>query len=287
MNTIDLFTPDSSHAPELGRICFEAFRQISTAHGFEMDFPDAPIAAQVIRLVQSLPASFQVAARLDGHLAGSNFMILTDSVAGVGPISVAPALQGHGIGRRLMQAALDYAALHGYQQIRLLQDSYNTTSLSLYTSLGFDVREPAGLLTPPPPGQRDNCVRKAQAGDLSALKELGERIYKTSRRNELATWMERGFAVLVHETQGRIRGYLAPGRTGHGVAETEAVALALISQISHHAPPGMGQFFCPLRNGSFYRGLLKGGCRLTKVMNLMTLGPYEAPEGVWMPSIAF
>jgi hypothetical protein len=186
-----------------------------------------------------------------------------------------------------MQAALDYAVQHGFRQVRLLQDSYNTASISLYASLGFDVREPIGVMLAAPASGLDGAVRRAQVGDLPALEELCARLYKTSRRNELAAWIERGFAVLVHETQGRIHGYLAPGKVRHGVAETEAVALALISQISRHAGPGWDIFFCPLRNTSLYRSALKSGCRLSKIMTLMTLGPYEEPSPVWMPSIAY
>jgi GNAT superfamily N-acetyltransferase len=287
MQDVELFTTGLEHTAELGRICFEAFRHVSEGHGFERDFPDAETAAKVIGLIQGLPGSFQIAARVDGRLAGSNFMLLTDSVAGLGPITVDPAFHGHGIGRRLMQAALDYAAQHGFKQVRLLQDSYNTTSISLYASLGFDVREPIGVMQAAPAAEPIGEVRRAQAGDFPALEELCVRFYKTSRRNELAAWIERGFAVLVHEAQGRIRGYLAPGKLGHAVAETEAVALALISQIPHHAGPGGDTFFCPLRNTSLYRAALKSGCRLSKIMTLMTFGPYEEPSPVWLPSIAY
>jgi GNAT superfamily N-acetyltransferase len=238
-------------------------------------------------LILGLPGSFKVAARVDGRLVGSNFMLLSDGVAGVGPITVDPADHGRGIGRRLMQAALDYAAQHGYERVRLLQDSHNTTSLSLYASLGFDVREPIGVMKAPPAAAADATVRLAVAGDLPVLEELGLRYYKVSRRNELAAWLERRFAVLVRERQGRLCGYLAPGKLGHGVAETEADALALIAQIPRHVPPGLDVFFCPLRNTSLYRAALKSGCRLSKVMTLMTLGPYEEPAPVWMPSIAF
>ena len=287
MQDIELFTPGLEHTAELGRICFEAFRQVSEGHGFERDFPDAETAANVNGLIQGLPGSFQVAARVDGRLAGSNFLLHSDGVAGLGPITVDPACHGRGIGRRLMQAALDHAARHGVQQVRLLQDTYNTTSISLYASLGFDVREPVGLMKVAPPAEPDGTVRRAQVGDLPALEDLCVRFYKTNRRNELAVWIERGFAVLVHETRGHIRGYLAPGKLGHGVAETEAVAMALISQITRYAGPGWDIFFCPLRNTSLYRAALKSGCRLSKIMTLMTLGPYEEPSPVWMPSIAY
>jgi GNAT superfamily N-acetyltransferase len=287
MQDVELFRPGPEHTAELGRICFEAFRQVSQRHGYEHDFPDAETAARIIGLIQGLPGSFQVAARVAGRLAGSNFMMLTDEVAGLGPITVDPACQGKGIGRRLMQAALDYAAQQGFQQVRLSQDAYNTTSMSLYASLGFDVREPIGMMEAGPAAGPDSAVRRAQAGDLPALDGLCVRFYRTSRRNELAAWLERGFAVLVYEAQGRVRGYLAPGKVGHGVAETEAVALALITQIRRHVPSGSDAFFCPLRNTSLYRAALQSGGRLSKVMTLMTLGPYAEPSPVWLPSIAY
>ena len=287
MHELELIRPEAQHVPELGRICFEAFRHVSEGHGFERDFPDAGTAEKIIGLIMSLPGSFGVAARNGGRLMGSNFLILTDGVGGVGPITVDPAQHGRGIGRRLMQAVLDHARQQGVERVRLLQDSFNTTSLSLYASLGFDVREPIGVMSTPPAAEEDKSVRPAGQEDLPALEELCVRFYKVSRRNELAAWLQCKIPVLLREGQGRARGYLVPGKLGHGVAESEADMLALIGQIPRYALPGLSEFFCPLRNASLYRALLRAGCRLSKVMTLMTLGPYEEPAPVWLPSIAY
>jgi len=59
MQDAEIFTPGLEHTAELGRICCEAFRQVSEGHGFERDFPDAETAANEIGLIQGLPGSFQ------------------------------------------------------------------------------------------------------------------------------------------------------------------------------------------------------------------------------------
>jgi hypothetical protein len=158
-----------------------------------------------------------------------------------------------------MQAVLDHVAHRGIERVRLMQDSFNTASLSLYASLGFDVREPIGVMRTPPPAATDSTIRLATATDEPALDELGRRFYKVSRRGEVAEWSSHGIPTLVREVDGRVRGYLLPGMLGHGVAETEADALALIAQISRHAPPGMDLFFLPLRQTSLYRSAPAAG----------------------------
>ena len=287
MDSIQLRPPEPADTPELGRICYEAFRGISTRHGFPPDLPDAEAGARVVDLIQRLPGRFGVAALVNDRLVGSNFMMVADPVAGLGPITVDPACQARGVGRRLMEAALAFAASRGIAQVRLMQDSYNTASLSLYASLGFEVREPVGLMQAGPGAEPHPAIRPAVPDDLTALDELTRRHYRTSRRHELAAWLELGHPVMVFEGGDRLEGYLMPGKLGHGVATNLAVASALISQISRYLVDGQNLFFCPLRQAALYREALQQGCRLMKVMNLMTFGPYEPPEPTWMPSIAY
>ncbi len=284
---IELIPAEPQHAKELGSICFEAFKEIQDRGCGTRDFPTAEIAQQVLGMLVERDDFYSVSALDDGKIVGSNFLSLMDPVAGVGPITVDPSSQSQGIGRTLMQDVIDYALRHNIEQVRLMQDSFNVASLSLYASMGFDVKVPVAFMQAVPLVEADNSVRPITEPDLPAIEELSERIYKNSRRNEVAAAAPYGFAALLRERQGRITGYLLPGIFGHGVAETEEDALTLIGEAARRLPPEIARFFCPLTESSFYRKALQGGCRVIKVMNYMTLGPYEQPDEVWMPSVLY
>ena len=287
MTNIELIRPEPQDIPELARICFEAFKGIHNRHAFPRDIASLEVATHLIGLLVSRQDFFGVAARVEGKLAGSNFISFTDAVGGVGPITVDPAFDGRGIGRALMRGVLDHAHSIGMEQVRLLQDSFNTKSLSLYASLGFDVREPLGVMDAKPAAVPDPAVRRAGSADLPALDEISKRLYKVSRRGEVEAAFKYGFPVFTRKRAGRITAYWIPGFLGHGVAETEADALAVVGEATRQIPPEFALFFCPLTLGNFYRAALKAGHRLRKVMTYMTRGSFERPEGIWMPSIAY
>ena len=52
-------------------------------------------------------------------------------------------------------------------------------------------------------------------------------------------------------------------------------------------PADFHRILVPLIEGSLYRKLLAASCRNIKVMNLMALGPYDPPDGVWLPSVLY
>ncbi len=241
----------------------------------------------VVALFASRPEIYAVAARVDGQLAGSNYLTLMDEVSGVGPITVDPAHQGKRVGRALMQAVIDEAQRRGIRQVRLIQEAINTTSAPLYASLGFEVREPVAFMTLKASLQIDPSVRAFTAEDFPAIEELGRRHYRASRVNELKFWTSIGMPLFVRERAGRLSGYFLPGKLGHTAAETADDALALFGEAARSLPPGSAACLCPMRQTDLYHGALAAGHRLGKVLTLMTSGPYEDPQGAWTPSYLY
>lgn len=282
-----LIPAEPSQASELGRICFEAFKDLQDRHHMAPDFPNIAIARQLIGMLVQREDFYSVAALVDGEIAGSNFLSLADPVAGVGPITVDLAFQGQGIGRALMMDVIEYAHRKGSESVRLLQEAYNMRSLSLYASLGFDVKEAVAVMQAKPAEKANEHIRPVTEADLPIIEQLSTRIYKTSRRNEVAAAIHFHFSPLLSERQGHITGYIIPGFFGHAVTETEEDMLALISEGARRNYPEVTLFLNPLSEASLYRKALKASCRALKVMTLMTLGPYEAPDNVWLPSVLY
>jgi ribosomal protein S18 acetylase RimI-like enzyme len=271
----------------MGRICYEAFKNLHDRHHFPLDLPSAALARQVLGMMVSRSDFYSVVALLDGQVVGSNFLSLSDPVAGIGPVTVEPCHQGKDIGLALMQDVLDHGRRRGIERIRLLQETINVASLSLYASMGFDSREEVAYMQAAAAPAEDPNVRPVTDQDLPAVEQLSADIYQVSRSNEVAAAIRYDFSPLLRQRDGRVTGYLIPGMFGHGVAESEDDACALISEMALRLPPEAARFFCPVRQANFFRRVLKMGCRTIKVWTLMTLGPYEPPREVWMPSVLY
>ena len=284
---LELVRGESQHVGEMGRICYEAFKDLHDRHHFPPDFPSAALARQVLGMMVSRSDFYSVVALLDGQVVGSNFLSLSDPVAGIGPVTVEPCHQGKDIGLALMQDVVDHGRRRGIERIRLLQETINVGSLSLYASMGFDSREEVAYLQAAAAPAEDPNVRPVTDQDLPAVEQLSADIYQASRRNEVAAAIRYDFSPLLRQRDGHVTGYLIPGIFGHGVAESDDDACALVGEMARRLPPDAARFFCPVRQANFFRRVLKMGCRTIKVWTLMTLGPYEPPRQVWMPSVLY
>jgi len=139
--SLELVRAESPHVGEMGRICYEAFKNLHDRHHFPVDLPSVALGRQLLGMMVSRSDFYSVVALLDGQVVGSNFLSLSDAVAGIGPVSVEPCHQGKDIGLALMQDVVDHGRRRGIERIRLLQETINVSSLSLYASMGFDSRE--------------------------------------------------------------------------------------------------------------------------------------------------
>jgi predicted N-acetyltransferase YhbS len=272
-------------APELGRICPAAFARISGEHNFPQDFPNAEVATGLVSFLLGHPGFHSVVAERDGRILGSNFLDERSPIAGVGPITVDPAAQDRGVGRRLMQGVLDRATERGFPGVRLVQAGYHMRSLSLYVSLGFDVREPLANVqgTVPHITIPGRTVRAARASDLDACNQLCRRVHGHDRGGDLRDAVEAGTARVV-EHGGRISGYTASlSFFGHSVGETDDDIKALIGAASAFDGPGI---LVPARS-PLLRWCLEQKLRVVQTLTLMSLGLYNEPQGAFLPSILY
>lgn len=281
---IELRRPSQEDVPEVARILFEAFNDIATSHGFPPDFPSVDFCVGIVSLLMSNEQVYVAGAYEDGRVRGSNFTNMWGDVAGIGPVSVDLTAQGGGIGKTMMLDAIRQARDDGHEMVRLMQDSFNMRSLALYSSLGFDVKEPVAYLQLSDRGPIDRNFRAATPADFAAMDDLCQSVYHISRRGEYEALAASGFPLYVID-RGHISGYLIGTAIGHGVAETEEDLLALYASVGATAPGSLAN--CCVRQGSLYRRALEAGHRNQKVMQLMAYGPYEDPTGVWCPSVMF
>jgi GNAT superfamily N-acetyltransferase len=273
-------------APECGRVLYEAFKSLADHHNFPRDFPSADVAGGLLGMLIGHPGFYGVVAERAAKVLGSNFMDERSPVLGIGPISVDPATQNSGVGRRLMQDALDRAATRGAPGVRLLQAAYHNRSLCLYTSLGFQTREPLSVMQGPPLGLSFTGyqVRRAQLADLAACNALCRDIHGFERAGELRDAIGQDTATVV-EHLGAISGYATlVGFFGHAVARTNRDLMVLIATASEFPGPG---FILPTRNHQVFAWCLASGLKLVMQMTLMTIGLYNQPAGAYLPSVLY
>jgi predicted N-acetyltransferase YhbS len=286
MSEVELRTLAPSDRDVCGRILYDAFKSSADAHNFRPDFPDREVALLVMDSLLEL--RWGVVAEIDGRVVGSNFVERGDCIAGVGPVSVDPSLQQSGVGRRLMQAAVEYGGR--FEGVRLVQDTFNEISMALYASLGFEVKEPLLVLEGAPRNRppRDIEIRPLGPGDVDACAALCERVHGITRSSEIRLALGR-FRSLVAEREGRVTGYataLELWAAGHGVAETERDLAALICGASSGAGRPVS-FLLPIRQAGLFRWCLEEGLRIVKPMTLMTMGRYREPQGSYLPSVMY
>ena len=277
---------DKADAQMCGRILYDAFTSLAKQHNFPPDFPSPEVATRLASMLIGAPGFYGVVAEEAGEIVGSNFMDERSPIFGVGPISVAPKVQNHAIGRSLMSAVLDRAAAQKAAGIRLVQAGYHNRSLCLYTKLGFVAREPLSLLQGPRLNARfvGYDVRSAEEGDVEGCNKVCREVHGFERDRELRDAIRVRSATVVEHAQ-EITGYAtAVGFRGHAVARTNQDLKALIGAATEFPGPG---FLLPTRNHDVFDWCLNRELKLVYQMTLLSAGLYNEPVGAYLPSILY
>ena len=250
--------------------------------------PAPEIAAQVLAQMFSHPGFYCMVAELNGEIVGSNCMDERNlGVAGIGPLTVAPKIQNRGIGRMLMQAALQRTADRRFAGVRLIQAGYHNRVTGALCRAGLRrFANRLAVLQGSPLRKRipGFTVRAARHSDLEKCSQLCRKIHGHDRGGELFDAIKQSTATVV-ERNGELTGYATcVGFFGHAVGETNVDIQALIAAAESFPGPG---FLIPTRNTSLFRWCLENGLRIVQPMTLMATGLYNQPTGAYLPSILF
>lgn len=277
---INVRTAIESDIESCGRILFTSFKQISEQHNFPRPFSVLETAINRVRGFLTQDGSLFLVADADSKPAGMCFIDRRGQVAGIGPVSVQPDYQGNGIGRKLLEAALNICQNH--VSVRLTQDSYNLGSGALYSSLGFEVREPILVVEgrfnkTQVPGVE---IRQMKKRDVIECRDLYARVHGVDRSEELLEALKLWTCFVSIGEGGRITGYIsALARWGHGVAETEDELIALMAGVQARNKHSLHSFNLPLRQEKLARWCFDQGFRAVKPLTLLTHGFYQEPDG--------
>lgn len=270
-----------------GRVAFDAHQHVAALLHVPPEHPTLAFSTGLIAAKLKDPRATGWLAERDGEIVGSVFLndFSPTPVAAIGPLTVHPTREG-GVGRALMEVALAQAAASVIPSVRLVQSPSHLRSFVLYAKLGFVAREPLMLMqgTPPRHDLNGANVRAATETDIEACRRLAQQVMGLSRDAEVDEAIAHRTAAVL-DRGGVIRAYATGlGLRGHAVGETADDVIALLP----HTPklPGPG-FLLPIRNSVLVQWALRSGLTAAWPALLMTKGPYVAPTGAVVPSIAF
>ena len=283
--TIELRRAVGSDAETCARIMYEAFEGVASRHGFPPALPSMDVARRVATLFLGLPAIYGLVAMQDRAVVGVIFLDEGDPIRGVAIVAVDPAAQRDGVGRFLMQAALERA--RGAVGVRLVQEAYNIGSMGLYASLGFAVKEPLVRVSGRPRQAPVEGVeiRPWTVADIGECERLCRWVHSITRTDDLRD-AARLFTPFAAVRDGRITAYtyaVHRGILAWGVAETTEDMRALLLGIAAAVPDPLS-LHLPIRQEELFRWCLDQGFRIEKPLTLMAMGEYHEPRGCYFPS---
>lgn len=285
------FEPDD--LGPLGDVVYEAFRGVAEAHGFRPAFGSPDQARLLLNTFHATELATMVTAVDASGVAGSASMNIRGEAAGIGPVAVGPNAQAGGIGRAMMVELLRRADAEGVRSVCLTQATYNVVSFSLYSKLGFVVRDMhvhvEGRIDAP---EVDTTgVREMRAGDVAAASALDARLTGFRREPDFALLRSIGPGWVL-ERDGVLRGYLLTLDAGHihlgpAGAEDDEALMALIAAAARALPGATLGANAVVSQPRLLRWLLECGLQVADIGSYMVRGDYTPPKGRHLRGLGF
>ncbi len=272
-----------------GRIIFESFKEVSEQHNSPCDFPSPRTTTQLASLFIRDSSVFSIVAEINGSVVGCNFLHESHPIRSIGPTSVAPDFQSRGIGRQLMEKVLDRAK--GSTGIRLIQETLNIVSISLYTSLGFDIKDSLVLIKGRPKTSiihNGMEVQPLSIEDVELCTKACLEVCGFERTQDVENAVK-STSPFVYFHGNCLKAYsssMTMWMTNHCVAKTEDDMKALILGIGKLTSEPLS-FLLPVRHENLFRWCLKESFRIYKPFTLMSMEEYHEPKGIYFPSASF
>jgi GNAT superfamily N-acetyltransferase len=294
-STLVLRRLHSADLPQVGEVLYRSFNEVFARHGYPPPILSATAGESLVVAYHEYDPGSGLLAVQNGRIVGSAFYHRRGDRAGVGPVTVDPEAQGHGIGRRLMERVID--ELSGCSSIRLFQDAFNHASFALYARMGFHVRDVMAVLRAEPGSalpvhdepQRLKC-REMRPGDLEDVSRYDLKATGIDRPLDLEYLRERGPALVLHDG-GMIRGYASSFGLGGNLflgpaaADTVSGLNRLVNGAIRKAGARVVTVRAPARPGALMTELLNAGFRIRTIGTYMVRGSYEEPSGVSLAAL--
>ena len=270
----------------------DSFNDLYERRGFGPIVADVSVGRVIAETYLVHDPEHCLVVEFDGRLAGSAFLHPRGPVAGIGPVTIEPRMQGRGLGRALVGALCERADRLAIPSTRLIQDAFNENSFALYARLGFRpqrVLSRASFLPVRAPALRE--TRAARAGDLDAIAALEEDLLGFSRRRDYAL-LRRVGEVFILPGSGGVEGWA--GRIVRGSVAVLGPVLSrrvegmrrLIDEGSGDLPAGTEvRLLVPADIPDALDMLSPRGLEVHSLCNYMVRGTFGGIRGCYVPTL--
>jgi GNAT superfamily N-acetyltransferase len=284
---------ESADLPRVSTIFKSAFNEMYRRRGFGPVVGDLSTGAVIADTYRAHDPEHCLVVLRGSRVVGSGFLHVRGVTAGAGPITIDPVEQGSGCGRVLMEEICRRADASGVRSLRLIQDSFNEVSFSLYGRVGFAARETLvrGNFSRPPSLAGTTGVRAGSRSDLEAVVQLEKELLGIERAKDY-DFLTRLGEFFVAGSGSTLRGSCVRlvrsgvAVLGPVVGRDLETTLALLQRATEDLPRGTeARLLLPASRDDLLAACWSSGFEVHSLCTYMVRGEFEPFGGYYLPTL--